>query len=179
MQPASSRTYIRGGAFQQEIVAHSPLIHCPSITSDFDRFFDQAKSPDGLHRARRRGGRRIKEEVSGNATHRVSAYLAAVDQTADHGDELPHGPYSCTPAGCYVPHCRPETRTATPHSPGVILVRQSRTCSESVAPGFLAGQFSLSDANLAPVAWTDNTLHIASPVFPAAPSARPHPVVWL
>jgi len=29
---------------------------CPSFTSDFDRFFDQAKSPDGSHRARRGGG---------------------------------------------------------------------------------------------------------------------------
>jgi len=75
MQPASSRTCIRRGALQQEIVAYSPLIRCPSFTSDFDRFFDQAKSPDGPHRARRRRGRRIKEEVSGNATHRVSAYL--------------------------------------------------------------------------------------------------------
>jgi len=55
-----------------------PLFPCPSFPSDFDRFFDQAKSPDGPHRARRRGGRRIKEEASGNATHRVrheKAYL--------------------------------------------------------------------------------------------------------
>jgi len=55
--------------------------------------------------------REIKEDVSGEATHTVSAYPAAVDQPEDHGDELLHGPYSCTPAGCYVSHCRPGTRT--------------------------------------------------------------------
>jgi len=58
-------------------------------------FFDQAKSPDGPHRARRRRGRRIKEEVSGKATGRVSACPAAVDQTEDHGDE----PASATMTG--------------------------------------------------------------------------------
>jgi len=68
----------------------SSLISRPSFTSDFDRFFDLAKSPDGPHRARRRKGRRIKEEVSGKATYRVSAYLAALNQTEDHGDELLH-----------------------------------------------------------------------------------------
>jgi len=74
---------LRGLAYEGEpsnkkLLHIHPLFPCPSFSSDFDRFFDQAKSPDGPHRARRRRGRRIKEEVSGNATHRVSAYLAAV-----------------------------------------------------------------------------------------------------
>jgi len=41
----SARTCIRGGAFQQLIVAYSPLIPCPSFTSDLRVFFSSGKVP--------------------------------------------------------------------------------------------------------------------------------------